>query len=120
MSLKNRRKTMSEKRCYDCRFYRPYYVKGYIRFDKLDMGQCRQTETTVEKHGGCEKFQNMHYCRIDRKQAALAALTENLNAIGELKQILEDDESEALEEFFAQRKLQKERERIRKEKERKK
>ncbi len=97
---------MSEKCCYDCRFYRPYYVKGYIKFDKLDMGQCGQTETTVEKHGVCEKFQNRRYCRIDRKQAAL---TENLNAIGELKQILEDDESEALEEFLIQRKLQKER-----------
>jgi len=108
---------MSEKCCYDCRFYRPYYIKGYIKFDKLDMGQCGQTKNTVEKHGGCGKFQNRHYCRIDRKQAALAALTDNLNAIGELKQILEDDESEAVEEFLFKRRLQKEKER--KEKERK-
>lgn len=108
---------MSEKFCYGCRFYRPYYTKGYKQFDKLDIGRCGQTGNTVEKHEGCERFQNMYYGRVDRKEAALAALAENLNTLSEIKQILEDDESEALEEFLVCRQRQKEREQKRKKRE---
>ena len=103
---------MSEKFCYSCRFYKPYYTKGNIGFNKLDIGLCNQTKTTVEKHtNACEYFQCRYYARINPKNAALTALTENLNTIAEIKQILEEDDEEALEAFLVERKRQKEKER---------
>lgn len=102
---------MSENYCYNCRFYHPYYTKGYKFFDKQDIGLCGQTKTTVEKHNGCERFQYMYYGRVSSKNAALEALTDSLNTIAEIKQILEEDETEALEEFLVCRGRQKERER---------
>ncbi len=103
---------MSEKFCYNCRFYKPYYTKGTIRFDKCNLGLCLQTKTTIEKHSAaCQSFQCTYCVRINPKQAALSALTENLNIISELKQILEEDEEEALEAFLYERNRQKQRER---------
>lgn len=111
---------MSDKFCYNCRFYKPYYTKGNIRFDKLDIGLCSHTKTTIEKrNGACEYFQCMYYARINPKQAALSALTENLNTFSELKQILEEDEEEALEAFLFERNRQKQRERERERKRKK-
>ena len=103
---------MSEKFCYNCRFYKPYYTKGNIQFDKLDIGLCNQTKTTIEKHNkACVFFQSVYYARVSKKEAALKALTENLNALAEIKQILEENEEEALEAFLLERNLQKRKER---------
>ena len=103
---------MSEKFCYHCRCYKPYYTKGNIRFDKLDIGLCKQTNTTIEKHNcACGFFQNIYYTRLTKKEAALKALSENLNAIAEIKQILEEDEEEALQAFLYERNIQKRKER---------
>lgn len=38
--------------------------------------------------------------RIGRKQAALKALVDNLNILAEIKQILEEDDLDDLEELF--------------------
>ncbi len=97
--------------CYGCRFYTPYYTKGYIKYDRSDIGMCSKTRNIVDKHHGREEFSQRCYGRIDRKQAALAALTENLNTLSEIKQILEEDEEEALEAFLKERIEQKKRER---------
>ena len=103
---------MSEKFCYNCRFYKAYYTTGSIHFDKLDIGLCKQTKTTIEKHNcACAFFQSAYYARISKKGAALKALTENLNSIAQIKQILEEDEEEALEAFLFERNLQKRKER---------
>lgn len=84
---------MSENKfCYSCRFYRPYYTKGNIKFDRLDYGRCNREKVTVDKHESCDEFSNMYYGRINRKQAALAALTDNIHALAEIKQILEEDD----------------------------
>lgn len=42
----------------------------------------------------------MYYGRISRKQAALTALTENINVLAEIKQILDEDDDEAIKELF--------------------
>ena len=103
---------MSEKFCYNCRFYKAYYTKGNIRFDRLDIGLCNQTKTTIEKHNhACAFFQSTYYARINKKEAALKALAENLNSIAEIKQILEENEEEALEAFLFERNAQKRKER---------
>ena len=109
---------MSEKFCYNCRFYKPYYTKGNIQFDKLDMGLCNQTKTTIEKHNhACGFFQCTYYARLSKREAALKALTENLNALAEIKQILEENEEEALQAFLFERNIQKRKEREKKRKE---
>ena len=103
---------MSEKFCYNCRFYKAYYTKGSIHFDKLDSGLFKQTNTTIEKHNhACAFFQSTYYARMSKKEAALKALAENLNLIAEIKQILEEDEEEALEAFLFERNRQKQKER---------
>ena len=105
-------KTMSEKFCYNCRFYNPYYTKGTVSFNKLDIGLCCHTKATIEKRSNaCEYFQCRYNARVNPKNAALAALTENLNSIAEIKQILEEDDEEALKAFLIERKYQKEKER---------
>lgn len=86
--------------CYNCRLYRPYYTKGNVKFDRCDIGRCGKTRTTVEKHQSCEFFSFKYYARVDRKQAALAALTEHVNLLSEIRQILEEDDEEALEELL--------------------
>ncbi len=86
--------------CYNCLYYRPYYTKGNIKFDRCDIGRCGKSRRTVEKHESCEFFAFMRYTRCDRKQAALAALTEHINALAEIKQILEEDDEEALAEML--------------------
>lgn len=99
---------MSENRyCYNCRFYKPYYIKGYKQFDRLDCGICGRTKENVEKHKGCEYFSYKYYARMSRKEAALAAITENVNVLSEIKQILEEDDEDAMEEFLIRMKQQK-------------
>ena len=117
---------MSENFCYNCRFYHPYYIKGHKQFDRQDIGLCGNKKMTIEKHNNaCNHFQYKHYARFKPKEAALEALADSLNTIAEIKQILEEDDEEALEAFLACRSRQKERERKakareQKEKERKK
>lgn len=101
------------KHCYDCRYYKPYFVKGHMKFDRLDYGICAKNNEGKEKHEGCACFSHKYYGRANRREAALAALTEHINVLAEIKQILDDSEEEALEEFLFARKLQKERERKR-------
>lgn len=44
---------------------------------------------------------------MSRKEAALAAITENVNVLSEIKQILEEDDEDAMEEFLIRMKQQK-------------
>lgn len=92
--------TKAEKHCYGCRYYKPYYTKGNKQFDRCDIGLCTRKKTTVERHENCEHYVCMHYARIDRRQAALAALAEHVNVLAELKQILQEDDDEAVEELL--------------------
>ena len=90
--------------CYNCRFYQPYYTKGYIKFDRLDCGRCGRTKAGVDKHNSCEYFSYLYFSRVDRKEAALAALTEHVHLLAEIKQILDESDDEALEEFYTEMK----------------
>lgn len=86
--------------CYLCRNYKPYYTKGYTQFDRCDIGLCTKKKATVENHGVCKKYTCAHYSRIDRRQAALDALAVHINILAEIKQILQEDDEEAVEELF--------------------
>ena len=91
---------INNKYCYSCKHYKPYYTKGYKQFDKCDIGLCSKKKATVEKQEVCEKYSCMYYGRIDRKQAALSAVADHINVLSELKQILEEDDDEAIQELF--------------------
>ncbi len=88
------------KHCYGCKYYKPYFTKGYTQFDRCDIGLCSKKKTTVERHEVCDKYANMFYGRIDRRQSALLAIAEHINVLAELKQILEEDDDEALQELL--------------------
>lgn len=87
------------KHCYNCKYYNAYYTKGYKQFDKTDLGLCTKTKTTVEKSGECDNFSRCSYTRFGRKEAALVAVRENINLLFELKQILEDDNDDLIDDF---------------------
>lgn len=88
------------KHCYGCRNYKPYYIKGNKQFDRCDIGLCTKKKSTVERHENCEQYTCMYYGRINRKQSALEALAEHINILAEIKQILEEDDDEAIKELF--------------------
>ena len=88
------------KHCYSCKHYKPYYTKGYNQFDKCDIGLCTKKKATVEKQECCEQYSSMYYGRIDRRHAALIAVAEHVDLLSELKQILEEDDDEAIQELL--------------------
>lgn len=90
----------ANKHCYSCKYYKPYYTKGYSQFDRCDVGLCVKNKTTIGKHEFCENFVCVYYGRVKRKQAALSAIAEHINILAEIKQILEEDDNEAIKELF--------------------
>jgi len=89
-----------DKHCYGCKYYKPYFTKGYTQFDKCDIGLCAKKKTTVERHEFCENYTCIYYGRINHRQAALSALVEHINVLAEIKQILEEDDEETIKELF--------------------
>lgn len=89
-----------KKHCYGCRYYKPYYTKGYKQFDRCDIGFCTKKKATVERHESCEHYNCMYYARIDRRQLALEAIAEHINILAEIKQIIQEDDDEAVEELL--------------------
>lgn len=69
---------MDNKKCYSCRFYKPYYTKGYFKFDKQEVGFCCSNKSATNYNETYGKFSNKNHVRIGRKQAALKALVDNL------------------------------------------
>ncbi len=90
----------ASKHCYGCKYYKPYYTKGYTQFDRCDIGLCSKKKTTVGKHEFCENYTCKYYGSVNRKQAALSALVEHINVLAEIKQILEEDDEEAIKKLF--------------------
>jgi len=95
------------KYCYSCYYYKPYYTKGYLQFDRCDIGKCMKQKETVDKHNTCECYVRMSYPSYDRKGAALMAIKDHVNLLAEIKQILEEDDEELLEDLLLQVKNQK-------------
>jgi len=83
--------------CYNCNHYKPYYTKGYFKFDRCDIGNCSQRKDTVEKHETCECYTRRSHISYNKKGAALATIKEHIDLLAEIKQILEEDDEELLE-----------------------
>lgn len=88
------------KHCYSCKYYKPYYTKGNTQFDRCDIGLCSRKKETVERGNTCENFNWMFYPRINRRNAALSAIVEHITILSEIKQVLEEDDDEAIKELF--------------------
>lgn len=95
------------KHCYSCQYYRPYYIKSDTQFDRCDIGLCKKSKATVEKHEACEKYSFFYRGRVSRRQLTLTAITEHINLLSELKQILDEDDDEAIKELFLEFKKRK-------------
>lgn len=95
------------KHCYNCQYYRPYYIKGDTQFDRCDIGLCKKKKATVERHEVCENYAFLYHGRIGRRQATLTAIIEHINLLSELKQILDEDDDEAIKELFLEFKKRK-------------
>lgn len=90
----------NNKHCYCCKHYKPYYTKGYIQFDKSDIGLCAKNKDTVKKEYYCDNYSFLYHGRIVRREAALSAVITHVDALSQLKQILEEDDEEEIKELF--------------------
>ena len=97
----------NNRHCYGCKYYKPYYIKGNIQFDRCDIGLCKRKKQTVDKNDICEEYSSMFYGRVKRRESALLAVIEHINILSELKQILEEDDEEAITELIFDYKRQK-------------
>ncbi len=95
------------KNCYNCYYYKPYYTKGYLQFDRCDIGKCMKRKETVDKHDTCECYVRNSYPSFNKKTVALMAIKGHIDLLAELKQILEEDDEELLEDLLRQVKNQK-------------
>lgn len=82
------------KACWNCGNYKSYYTKGMCHFDKLDCGLCRKKKESVEKHGQCEFWRNNYAMRSLREKVAKKKLSEILDALIEIRQILFEEKEE--------------------------
>lgn len=94
--------------CYGCLYYKPYYIKEIKEFEKLDIGKCCKKKLTVNKREVCEYYSNKHYNRVDIKKVACKVIVENIEILAEIKQILEEDNEEELEQIFFEMRKRKE------------
>lgn len=45
---------INSKHRYSCKHYKAYYTKGYVQFDRCDIGLCKKKKATVERHEICD------------------------------------------------------------------
>lgn len=86
--------------CYCCRFYKPFYVMGYMKFDRLDYGLCQrygETKRIDNKHDCCNNFIGVYsYPRMDRI-LAMKKLAEAADSINVIMQIMVEDSHTRIE-----------------------
>ena len=81
-----------KKECWSCGSYHPYYIKGFCRFEKQNLGYCSKCKEQVgDKHQTCGLWRSNHLSRQMRKQVALKSLTEILQSLERLRIILEEE-----------------------------
>ena len=82
------------KACWNCRFYKAYYTKGFSGFNKEKCGLCTQENAIKNNQESCIRWQSNQLLRALRKQSAIRALTKALNDISEIQQILGEEQQE--------------------------
>lgn len=82
------------KACWNCGNYKAYYTKGLCQFDRLDCGLCRKRQETVDKHQQCKFWRNNYPIRTWRDDFAKRKLSDLLDAIIQIRQILWEEKEE--------------------------
>ena len=80
--------------CYNCMWYRPFYIKEYCKFDKQDLGLCKRIEVK-ERHCVCENWtynseDNKRKRKEMRQSAIIESLGKTIKNLTEVGQILKD------------------------------
>ncbi len=78
--------------CFNCRYYRPYYEKGYACFMRCDYGNCIKNLNPTFKHSCCDMWGSRLY--ISKKIKAINMLKElesGLTNISAIKTILSEE-----------------------------
>ena len=82
------------KACWNCCFYKAYYVQDICHFNKQGIGLCTKNNKTVDKHEQCDYWHNAVIRRAVKRMVTGAKIEEMANTLKEIKQILSEDERE--------------------------
>ncbi len=83
-------KKEKSKECWGCSYFSPLYTKGYLKFDKTDLGRCSRAMVIVDKHSTCENFCRKLSGGYRLKISAGKRLCELLEQVVQLKQIISE------------------------------
>ena len=88
---------MQDKRgvCWNCRYYKPFYLKGYCHFDRQKSGMCVKQQKSVNCRDGCGEWEfstefNNGVRRVMNKESALKSISEMQKDLSEIRQILDE------------------------------
>ena len=79
-------------RCYNCREFQRYYVKGTKRFNKIKLGRCCKKDETVRACDTCDKWKMKSVG--DVTWVAKHTLNNILLDISAIRQIIEERKEE--------------------------
>lgn len=83
------------KECWSCDKFKAYYTKGQLRFDKQNCGYCTEHEVIIkDKHKVCDYWVSNEIRRLVRNRVVLKSLTQLIDNLIELKQIIADEQEE--------------------------
>ena len=83
------------KECWNCRYYRAFYTKGFSRFNKQKIGICNVENRIIgDKHISCDKWCNGFEIKNIRQVAAIKRIDETTDCFIQIKQILIEEKEE--------------------------
>ncbi|MBP3422261.1 MAG: hypothetical protein J6K86_00695 [Clostridia bacterium] len=83
------------KACWNCANFGAYYKRGFCQFNKTNKGTCSVKKEIIDRNGFCERWRNTFNLRSSRKERTLKALSEILEHIAAIRQILEEENEES-------------------------
>lgn len=78
------------KECWNCFYYRAFYIKGLCRFDKLDNGICKKHGKQVDNHDTCAGWGAIVKLCQTQKDISVKKLNTVMESIEEIRQILHE------------------------------
>lgn len=81
-----------KEKCYNCRQFQRYYVKGTKKFNKIAIGRCCSKDETVGACDTCDKWKMKSVCNV--AWSAKHTLNDILTDISAIRQIIEERQEE--------------------------
>ena len=79
------------KKCWSCYKFKAYYTKGFSCFDKQKNGYCTLHDKITDNQDCCEMWRYSQLSRTVRKDAAIKSLTEILERLTVIEQIIKEE-----------------------------